>query len=99
MAMSTKNYSKIKFKLLDTPECMSNLNRGINQWHVATRNSLLSLPVGPNDFIPFVMFIVVVVVFLIVLDTLVPYILVTAIQCGGRRILIKPNNFEILKYF
>ena len=97
--MSTKNYSKIKFKLLDTPECMSNLNRGINQWHVATRNSLLSLPVGPNDFIPFVMFIVVVVVFLIVLDTLVPYILVTAIQCGGRQILIKPNNFQILKYF
>ena len=63
-----------------------------------TSNKLLSLPVGPNDFILFMMFIVV-VVFLIVLDTLVPYILVTAIQCGGRQILIKPNNFKILKYF
>ena len=41
---------------------MSNLNRGINQWHVPTCNEVLFLPVGPNDFIPFSMFIVVVVV-------------------------------------
>ena len=41
------------FNILDTPECMSNLNGEINQWQCQ---------LGPNDFIPFSMAIVVVVV-------------------------------------